>query len=231
MVDIKHNKGDSKKYEEYLNEQKKLIQNIEKQRYQTIVNENLKKWDILIGSPWNKANLNLFNNEFLQKVKFIKNGLSPVLLQTQNNKSAVILTYSLIRYYIQQGFLTPSEIRFTKIYDAYENINGMFQSRKWKDMFFDEKAKLFVIMGTSKQMTELGKKGDLQFWGEFIEFIKNTDKTFIIIYDIDEEELNKTIDSYIPQLSESRKYNKEILAKANIVQITGHIFKPKKENK
>ena len=93
----------------------------------------------------------------------------------------------------------------------------MFNSRTWKDYFFDNDAKVLVIEGSSKALSNLGSKGEDQFWREILEFTKNNDKLVIITYTTEPEERKK--DVFIPFLTSDKTLNFRLIKNSLFVNI------------
>ena len=102
--------------------------------------------------------------------------------------------------------------------DGYNNINGIFSARKWKEYFFSHDAKVLLVEGGSKSLTLLNSKGEDQFWRELIEFTRNNDKLVITTYATDEKERSKDI--FIPSLTGEAELNYRLIKKSVFIPLT-----------
>ena len=140
-----------------------------------------------------------------------------IIIYGTNPYPLSFVTYSLVRGLIKSGRITPSQVKRTSLLDGFNNINGMFNSRSWKDNFLDPNAKLLIIEGCSKELLSLAPKGEEQFWRELDDFIRNQDVLVILNYLTSEEEKEKEL--IIPILSNDEKYNKKLILKSAFLKL------------
>lgn len=184
------------------------------------IQSNLDKWENSLPKVLQLATPKNLHQSTIEKIKRVP--LKPpyekqMIISAENITSATFVAYATLYALIQGGYVTPSEIKVTSILDGYNNINGMFTARKWKDNFFDSNAKVLLIEGCSKSLTLLGSKGEDQFWRELIELTRNNDKLVIITYSTDELEQTKGI--FIPELTSEKTLNSKLIRKSVFVPL------------
>lgn len=185
------------------------------------IQSNLERWIQLLPPEMKTALPDSLPKSTVEKIK--KAPLRPpysklIIISAEDITIAKFTAYSMLYGLIKGGHATPSEVKLTDVVDGYNNINGMFQSRKWKDYFFNENAKILLIDGSSKDLMLLASRGEDQFWRELIEFTRNNDRLVIITYAIDEEESTK--DLFIPSITGNIELNKKIIKKGVFVSLT-----------
>lgn len=206
---------------DYQKRQLELSRITEKEARQRRVTSNLEKWmdslppELKIAKP---GNLHEITIDKIKKVRLKPPYEKQVLLNGSESPSGNFVAYAIIYALLNSGQITPSEIKKTSLLDGYNNINGMYQSRKWKDYFFDSKAKVLFIEGASKELTLLASRGEDQFWRELMEFTRNNDKLVIITYKLNEEELGKRIP--IPTITIDYDLNSKLIKKSTFISLT-----------
>lgn len=185
------------------------------------IRSNLEKW---INSLPNELKVALPNNlhqETIEKIK--RTQLKPpydkqIIISSSEPATSTFVSYTIAYALLRSGQITPSEIKSTSLLDGYNNINGMFTARKWKEYFFDSKAKVLLIEGGSKALTLLASKGEDQFWRELLEFTRNNDKLVIITYTMNEEEQKKKVS--IPLITSEYELNSRLIKKSVFISLT-----------
>ena len=216
----KNNPTDIQGLLDYQKRQLALTNVTESEARQRRVIANLEKWTAGLPSELKRATPNSLPKGIIDKVKATH--LKPpfqkyTIISSEDLKVAKFTSYAIMYALIKSGFVTPSEIRTSDILDGYNNINGMFNSRRWKDSFFDSDAKVLVIEGSSKALSNLGSKGEDQFWREILEFTKNNDKLVIITYTTEKSEREK--DVFIPLLTSDKTLNFRLIKNSLFVNI------------
>lgn len=182
---------------------------------------NIDKWEMNLPNPLKSAKPVNLSNTLINKIKatqFRPPYSKQTIITSGSSIVSTYVAYSILYALIQAGIATPSEIRKTSLLDGYNNINGMFGSRRWKDNFFDKKAKVLLIEGGSKSLTFLGSKGEDQFWKELNDFTRNEDRLVIVTYTSDNEEKKKNL--FIPLLTNDSELNASLVRKSVFVPVT-----------
>ena len=205
---------------DYQRRQLELARQTDKDARQRRIESNLEKWTHSLPSELRNATPNSLPKSIIEKVKntYLKPPYEKfTIISSENLASSRFVSYSVIHALLKGGIITPSEIKTTDIMEGYNNINGMFNSRQWKEYFFDNNAKVLLIEGSSKSLALLGSKGEDQFWREILEFTKNNDKLVIITYSTNEEEQVK--DVLVPFLTSDKDLNFRVLKKSSFVRM------------
>ena len=205
---------------DYQRRQLELARQTENDARQRRIESNLEKWTHSLPSELRNATPNSLPKSIIEKVKntYLKPPYEKfTIISSENLASSRFVSYSIIHALLKGGIITPSEIKITDIMDGYNNINGMFNSRQWKEYFFDNNAKVLLIEGSSKSLALLGSKGEDQFWREILEFTKNNNKLVIITYSTNEEEQVK--DVLVPFLTSDKDLNFRVLKKSSFVRM------------
>lgn len=216
----KNNPTDLNSYDAFMLRQKELFHKIKNETENQRKEKNLIDWENSLEWPWNKADISFFKGlpvSLMNEVAGTKRLLSFVI-SAAGGRGKTFLTYSIIKEFIKNGAVTPSEIRWTSVSEAAQHVNGNFDSRNWKKKFFDKSAKLFVVEGASKTFTAMGVKDYERFIDEFTQLINENGKHFIITYSQDEGEL-KDIKDRIPSLSTTPGKTYELLKKAKFIKV------------
>lgn len=206
---------------DYHKRQLELAKKTEENARQEKILSNLEKWVALLPAYLKNARpANLPKTIF---GKIAKDALKmpykkQVLVSSNNSIVSNFVIYSIVYELLRLGIAIPSEIKRTSLIDGYNNINGMFGSRKWKDYFFDSNAKVLIIEGSSKGLSYLGSKGEEQFWRELNEFTINNDKLVILAYTKDDEENQKEL--FIPILTGDSELNVRLIKKTTFIKVT-----------
>lgn len=217
----KNNPKNRRSLLEFQKRQLELSRQTEAEAKKRRAESNLEKWVNFLPNELKFAMPTKLPKTVIEKIK--ETSLKPpydkyTIVSAEDLAAARFTSYSIIYALIQGGLVTPSEVKITDIMNGYNDINGMFSSRKWKDYFFDENAKILLIEGTSKSLTLLGSKGEEQFWREILEFTKNNDKLVIITYATEENEKDKNI--FIPLLTSNKDLNFKIIKKSTFVRLS-----------
>lgn len=204
---------------EYQRRQLELAELTEADSRKRRIQANLEKWVETLTPTLKLAKPSALPKKTLESLRITR--LEPpyknVIITSAEITSATFVAYSLLYTLVRGGFVTPSQIKKTNLLDGYNNINGIFNSRKWKDYFFDPEAKVLLVEGASKYLTRLGSKGEDQFWRELIEFTKNHEKLVIVTYSTEKEEtINGT---FIPSLTSEPELNRRLLKTSSYVFI------------
>ena len=205
---------------DYQRRQLELARQTDKDARQRRIESNLEKWTHSLPSELRNATPNRLPKSIIEKVKntYLKPPYEKfTIISSENLASSRFVSYSVIHALLKGGIITPSEIKTTDIMEGYNNINGMFNSRQWKEDFFDNNAKVLLIEGSSKSLALLGSKGEDQFWREILEFTKNNDKLVIITYSTNDEEQAK--DVLVPFLTSDKELNFRVLRKSSFVRM------------
>ena len=205
---------------DYQRRQLELARQTENDARQRRIESNLEKWTYSLPSELRNATPNRLPKSVIEKVKntYLKPPYEKfTIISSEDLASSRFVSYSVIHALLKGGIITPSEIKTTDIMEGYNNINGMFNSRQWKEYFFDNNAKVLLIEGSSKSLALLGSKGEDQFWREILEFTKNNDKLVIITYSTNEEEQVK--DVLVPFLTSDKDLNFRVLKKSSFVRM------------
>jgi len=220
-IKANNNPKNRKGFMDYQKRQLELSRITEMESRKRRIESNVDKWTNMIPYELKTATPKNLHETIVNKIK--KTSLKPpydkyVILTAEDIFATKFTSYSILYALIQGGFTTPSQIKITSIMDGYNNINGMFQSRKWKDYFFDNNSNVLLIEGSSKALTLLCSRGEDQFWKELIEFTVNNDKLIIITYATNDTEREKEI--FIPELTSIGELNTRIIKKSTFIQLT-----------
>lgn len=182
---------------------------------------NVDKWEGSLPGILKQAKPGVLPKSLISKIK--GTSLRPpyekqVLISSSSSTVSTFVAYSILYGLIQSGIATPSEIKRTSLMDGYNNINGMFGSRRWKDNFFDKRAKVLLIEGSSKGLTHMGPKGEDHFWNELNDFTRSKDRLVIITYTTDNVERAK--DLFIPTLTNDNELNTSLVRKSIFIPLT-----------
>lgn len=223
---FKNNPSDLSAYIEFKKKQEQRAKATQLEAEKMKIRSNLEAWNNAVPLSLKNAKPSSLGKSILEKLK--NNNLTlkepferRVLITSRNPEVSKFVAFSIIYGLIQSGTVTPSQIRRTRLLEGYNNINGMFQSRNWKDTFFDPKAKVLLIEGASKNLTSLASKGEEQFWKELDDFIKNKDKLVILTYDKNEEEMREVEGVInVPEITVDKNLNMQIIRKSGFIKIT-----------
>lgn len=222
----KNNPTDMDAYREYMRQERLELQKLEKEKEIKRLKKNLEDWTESLDWPWNQADLRFFQGRPVEIVnEELKHGkLRSFVMLGGANRGKTFLTYAVVKRFLQMGLVTPSQIRRTTVREAASNINGMFQSREWKDNFFSKDAKLLIVEGASREQSQLSDKSIERFWRELNDFCKQTEAKVIITYLTDEEETNKI--NILPVLTIDNKFNLKFLQTMKFLEITDNTRNP-----
>lgn len=185
------------------------------------ISANLDRWVDFLSPDLKNAVPQKLPKSLIDKIKYtsLKQPYDKfTLISSDEIETSKFTSYAIIHSLMKNGYVTPSEVKITDIMDAYNNVNGMFGSRQWKDYFFGDNAKLLLVEGSSKSLSLLGSKGEEQFWRELLEFSKQNEKLVIITYIVDKMEKDKG--TFIPLLTNDSELNSRVLRKSTFVKLT-----------
>lgn len=185
------------------------------------IQSNVDKWIGELPKPLSMAFPMNLHKDTVKKISTmqLQEPYSKYTIITSTDLTKASFTaYAMLFTLIQNGAVSPDQIKITNILDGYNNINGMFGARKWKDYFFDDNAKVLVIEGASKYLTVLGSRGEAQFWRELSEFTNRNDKLVIITYQTEKSE-EESKQGFIPELSIDRELNHKMCFKSQFIKL------------
>lgn len=221
MIKPNNNPKDRKSLLEFQKRQLELDRITKEKARKETIKDNLAKWVSLLPSHMKIANPSNILPETLEKLKNL-NLRAPyekkVLICGKNSNHLKFLSNVIVYALIKSGKATPSQVKRTSLIDGYNNINGMFASRNWKDKFFNRNSKVLIIEGCSKSTAYLGMKGEEQFWSELDDFTREQDILVILQYNTEQEESEKEI--LIPTISANDKFNKGIIMGSTFLKLT-----------
>lgn len=216
-------------YQKFMKEQLALYAKVEDKTKGIRSAENLKEWNVMLNWPWDQADIDFFQGRpHEQAAEAVASGrVNSFIVLGGENRGKSFYTHALVKEYIKAGLLSPSEIKWTTIREAAENVNGMFNSRNWKDSFFDKKAKLLVIEGCSRDFAALGHKDNDRFWNELNEFAKEGNRHFIINYSLAKDEEAK--ETVLPILSAKKEVSFNMVKNATFVIVSADTQNPNRK--
>lgn len=205
---------------DYQRRQRELTEITEIEARNRIILSNLDKWKENLPQAMSRALPQNLHKDTIDKIKKIN--LRPpfnkhIIVSGEEITNATFTAYTILYALIKGGVVTPSQVKVTSLLDGYNNINGMFGARQWKDYFFNSNAKVLLIEGGSKYLTRLGSKGEDQFWRELLEFTRNNDKLVIITYSTDDNERAKEV--FIPSLAGESELNFRLVKKSVFIPL------------
>lgn len=224
-----NNPTNLKSYRDFMREQNARYSQIEKKIKNVRSVENLKEWNVMLKWPWNQADIDFFQGRpKTQAEEAIATGrLNSFVILGGVNRGKSFYTHALVKEFIKNGLLTPSEIRWTSIREGAENINGMFKSREWKDKFFHKDAKLLVVEGCSRDFTMLGHKDNDRFWNELNEFVKEGNRYVIINYSLSSDE--ETQETILPIISAKKEISFKMVKGSTFVLVSSNTQNPNRK--
>ena len=198
-----------------------LFEMTEKESRQRRINSNLDAWiNKRVPEDMKSAVPSKLHEKTVSKIKnapirapFNKH----IIISGEDVTNARFTSYALLYALVRGGIVTPSQIKITDVLEAYNNINGMFGARGWKEDFFEDGAKVLVVEGVSKHLTRLGSKDEVRFWRELTEFTKNNDRLVIVTYAKDSEEAEKNV--FIPLLVGEPELNTRLIRKSMFIPL------------
>lgn len=216
----KNNPTDIKAYSQFMKEQKETLDRVHEKTLKLRTEKNLSDWNARLAWPWNKADLDFFQGRNVERIKEMirTKDLSHMVMSGFQNGGKSFFTHAVIKEMIKAGIVSPSEIKWTSVREGVNNINGMFNSRQWKDDFFTKNAKILVIDGCSMDFTNLDNKDNDRFWRELIEFAREANRLIIINYTEGNKE-NTINNVNCPTVSKDRNITLYILKGAKIFKI------------
>lgn len=221
MVKPNNNPKDRKSLLEFQKRQLELDRITKEKARKETIKDNLAKWVSSLPIHMKAANPANVLPETLEKLKNL-NLRAPyekkVLICGKNPNHLKFLSNVIIYALIKSGKATPSQVKRTSLIDGYNNINGMFASRNWKDKFFNRNSKVLIIEGCSKSTAFLGMKGEEQFWSELDDFTREQDILVILQYTTELDESEKEV--LIPTISANDKFNRGIIMGSTFLKLT-----------
>lgn len=221
MVKPNNNPKDRRSLLEFQKRQLELDRITKEKARKETIKDNLAKWVSLLPSNMKAANPANVLPETLEKLKNL-NLRAPyekkVLICGNNPNHLKFLSNVIVYALIKSGKATPSQVKRTSLIDGYNNINGMFASRNWKDKFFNRNSKVLIIEGCSKSTAFLGMKGEEQFWSELDDFTREQDILVILQYTTEQDELEEEM--LIPTISANDKFNRGIIMGSTFLKFT-----------
>lgn len=216
-----NNPRNNKRFIDFQKMQRELIKKTEANVRNQRLKDNLERWLRSVPEALQKAQPSNLHPITVDKIKQtpLKYPYSKyVLVAGSSTIPPAYTTYAILHELIRTGNISPSEVRITSLIEGYNNINGMFESRAWKEHFFNDKAKVLVVEGASKSLTHLGSKGETQFWRELYEFTRHQDRLLIITYIADKPEMDDRI--LLPSLTSERELNNRIIKKCSLIRLS-----------
>lgn len=220
-IKAKNNRKNKRGLLDYQKRQLELTRLTEEESKRGRIRANMEIWDQLVPQEYKNAIPQKLPMETINKIK--ETQMKPpydkfIIISAKDVTNATFTAYTMIYALLKQGLISPSEIQSTSIMDGYINIHGMFNSRYWKETFFNKSAQLLLVNGTSKSLTKLGSKGEEQFWRELIEHCRNNDRLTIITYATDDLEEEQGV--FIPLMTSNKELNTTIIKKSLFITLT-----------
>lgn len=187
-----NNPTDMDAYKKYLEEEKRLNDETKYGTKKKRIEKNLKDWTLSIKKPFRKCTFATADPKIQENLKKMskQNHINNTMVISQDPKLKLLNMYSMLHSYILKGWVSPSQIRFTTLYEGVTNINGVFQSRPWKDNFFSPNAKLLVIRSGMLPDELLHNKNLTRFWMEVFDFCESTGANFLLLAEPSGQELH-----------------------------------------
>lgn len=220
-IQPKNNPKNKKAFLDFHKRQLELAKKTQFEARRVKIQGNLELWESKMPNKYKLAQPSSLSKDTIKKIA--QAPLRPpfdkqIVIQGKDASVSLFVAYAIVHGLLQNGVITPSEVRKTSLLDGYNNINGIYQSRNWKDNFFNKRAKVLIIEGASKSVANLAQKGEEQFWKEIEDFTKNKEVLVIITYLKNKEESEKEL--FVPTLSNDNKMNFELIKKSIYVPIT-----------
>lgn len=166
------------------------------------ISHNIEAWEnVYAPRGYGQVELNQYSKETLKRIKDTQlhrvdfDGF--ILSVGRTAEEANTFAYAYIKTLIRKGAVEPSAVKRTLAIDGYSNINGMFQSRNWKDDIFSHDTQILVVERVSKELTSLANRDEERFWREVIEFTRDTGRRLIVCYVANESE-RSTLEANMP---------------------------------
>lgn len=216
-----NNSKNRQQYLEFQKRQLELSKQTAEQSKQSKIKSNLDKWNIYLPEALKIAKPQALHEATIAKLREID--LKPphdksIVISSKHATSSTFTAYSVIYALLKMGIATPSQIRSTSLMDGYNNIHGMFESKKWKYDFFSKDAKVLLIEGSSKSLTSMAPRGEEQFWSELKEFTRYKERLVIITYVTDDKERNKDI--FIPNFTNDKSINTDLVRNSVFIPLS-----------
>ncbi len=214
-----NNPTDFNSYNDFMKEQKAQDAILQKRKKELRLQKNLTEWTDSLGPIWSQADLAFFMPEFIKKVgaQVTSSRWGGIILMGASSKGKTFFSYALIKRYIALGWVTPSQIHFIDYFTGMENINGMFQSRIWKDKIFNKNNKIIVVENVSDDFSLIDHRDNRKFWGELTNFCKANQVKLIINYALNKDEETKSV--ILPNLTGNRTLNIELVKELDIFRL------------
>lgn len=222
MAKINHNDTNRSGLQELLSKRKVLMQERAKDNRSEIIKDNLYNWIQSVPEYYRPAKYSLFTQTALIPISYyITNKQIPfkAIIHGQFVNVNNMFVYAIARYAVSQGILTPSQIRITTVQEGAEAVMGGFQKQAWRDDFFSSDVKMYIIMGASKQLSEMNITGVEKFLSMLSDHVVTHHKALYISYvDNNKESLLQQNGKWFPSFSKNRQLIATMLGK-NVNQI------------
>lgn len=219
-MSMKHNNNprDIKAIVDFHRKQLELAERTKMEAKKHRIKSNLETWveslpgNLKAATPKNIPNIGGLQQSLRElkiKAPFNKN----IIISSSNNKTSRHIAYSILYAMIQLGEATPLSIKKTNLIEGCANIHGMFDSKRWKDNFFNKNAKVLLVEGVSNDVTSLAPRGEEQFWRELLEFTSDENRIAIIIHNKGDSADN------INELTNYDNINSSLIKNSSIVKM------------
>lgn len=209
MAKINHNDTNRNGLQELMAKRNELMKQRDKDNRSDIIKDNLYNWLQSVPAYYRTAKYSLFTQTALIPISyFITNKTIPFRMIVHGKYSNVnnMFIYSVLRYAVAQGILTPSQIRVTTVQEGADAVMGGFQKQAWRDNFFNPEVKLYVVLGSSKQLTDMNITGTEKFMAMLADHISNHHKQAYFSYtDTNKEDIMTSNGKWIPMLSKNKQ--------------------------
>ena len=222
MFKGKNNPKDRQALIDYQRKRLELEKQTKAKARKSILSKNLENWRTLLSDDLKKAipqNLPKLTIEKIKKVQLKAPYDKRIVIYSDEANNAQFVTYAIAHELVRNGIATPSQIKKTSLLSGYNNINGMFASRTWKDNFLHEGNKVLIIEGASKALAYMSPRGEEQFWKEIDDFTRNKDVLVILNYIKDPEESAKN-GAFIPTIASEKDFNIGLVKKSTFINLT-----------
>lgn len=233
MAKINHNDTNLNGLNALMEKRNELMKQRDKANRTDIIKDNLYNWVQSVPEYYRPAKYSLFTQTALIPISyFIKNKQIPfrMIVHGQYQNINNMFLYAVLRYAVAQGILTPSQIRVTTIQEGADAVMGGFQKQSWRDDFFNTEVKLYVILGASKQLTDMNITGTEKFMSMVSDHINNHHKNAFFSYtDNNKEALLSSNGKWVPTISKNKQLIMSLLGQkpAQVALNTSSVNKTK----
>lgn len=188
-----NNPTDMDAYKKYMEEERRLNHETKYGTKKKRIEKNLKDWTLSINKQFRKCTFATADPKVQVHLKKLSkmNKMYNTMIISERSDVKIKNMYCILHSYILKGWVAPSQIRFTTLYEGVSNINGSFQSRPWKDHFFSPDSKLLVIRVGMLTDDLLHNKNLARFWMEVFDFCESTGATFLVLAEPSGQELTQ----------------------------------------